>query len=114
MFFHHLAQEELANNSATTSTTNGEPPRRTQSINRQHLEETMRRLSKPKTIPMSQSVHTSSSPNGISSSQSSHQLRVSTPPITTNTHLTPATASSNIRRVNKTSYIQFIQLFISF
>ncbi len=83
------------------STTNGETSqRRAQSINRQHLNETIRRLSKPKNIPLTQSIHfgatSTSASNGVPSSQSSHQLRVPTPPVATNT----TSPSSRARRVS--------------
>ncbi len=89
----------------TTATTNGEPPqRRVQSVNRHHLNETIRRLAKPKNISMAQSIHlgatSSSGSNGMPASQSSHQLRVPTPPVITNNHPTPASTSSNTRRVS--------------
>ncbi len=87
------------------TTTNGESShRRVQSVNRQQLNETIRRLSKPKNIPMTQSIQigttaTSSSSNAMPVSQSSYQLRAPTPPVTTTNHLTP-THSSNNRRVS--------------
>lgn len=59
-----LGQEDPPKNPATNTDTQ----RRLQSINRQQLHETICRLAKPKTIPMP-------------SSQSSHQLRSSTPPV---------------------------------
>jgi hypothetical protein len=99
----YLVHDEIPNNTIT-ATTNGEPSqRRVQSVNRQHLNETIRRLSKPKTIPISQSIQlgvTSSASNGMSVSQSSHQLRAPTPPVTTNNHVTPTTTSSTTRRVS--------------
>jgi hypothetical protein len=109
--FRYLAREESSNNTATNTTTvpsNGEPQPRAQSVNRQHLNETIRRLSKPKNTMMTQSIHigataSSLSPsvsNGIPLSHSSHQLRVSTPVPTTNNHLTPTRASSNTRKVS--------------
>jgi hypothetical protein len=83
---------------------NGESQRRVQSINRQHLNETIRRLSKPKNVPMTQSIHngasSSLSSHGIPLSQSTHQFRAPTPPVTTNNHLTPTPTSSNTRRVS--------------
>ncbi|CAF2399776.1 unnamed protein product [Rotaria sp. Silwood2] len=95
-------RDDLTNN---TTTTNSESQRRIQSINRQHLNETILRLSKPKTISTSQSINsgTTASPsstitNGIPSSQSSHQFRVSTPPMTTNNSSTSTSISSKTRR----------------
>ncbi len=101
------------------TTTNGEPPqRRVHSVNRHHLNETIRRLSKPKNISMAQSIHlgatASSASNGVSSSQSSHQLRVPTPPVTTNHHGTPTHTSTHTRRVSyiaKQSSYKIIYLF---
>jgi hypothetical protein len=101
-----LAHDEVANNTttATAVTSNDEPSqRRVQSVNRQHLNETIRRLAKPKTNPMTQSIQigATSSSNGMPSSQSSHQLRVPTPPVTTNNHSTATgTTSSHARRVS--------------
>ncbi|CAF1096861.1 unnamed protein product [Adineta steineri] len=102
------AREELLNNPTTTATTttttgvtttNGDQQRRVQSVSRQHLNETIRRLSKPKNVVMAQSVHIGAVPtNGISSSHSSHQLRVSNPLVPTNNHLTTSRASSSTRR----------------
>lgn len=69
-------QEDLQKNPAT----NADTQRRLQSINRQQLHETICRLAKPKTIPMP-------------SSQSSHQLRSSTPPV----------SNALIRKSNPTS-----------
>jgi hypothetical protein len=90
--------------------TNGEPSqRRVQSVNRQHLNETIRRLSKPKNNSITQSIHlsatASSSSNGMPVSQSSHQLRAPTPPVSTNNHSTPPTptTSSTTRRVSDIS-----------
>ncbi len=108
MFYHYLGHDEASNNaaataSANTTMTNGEPQRRVQSVNRQHLNETIRRLSKPKNIPMTQSVHngaTASSSSGVPLSQSTHQFRVPTPPVSTNNPLNPAPTSSNTRRVS--------------
>jgi hypothetical protein len=53
------------------------------------MNETSRRLAKPRNIAMTQS-----SINGLPLSRSSHQIRLTTPPVAT-------TTSSNIRRVNK-------------
>ncbi|CAF3988289.1 unnamed protein product, partial [Adineta steineri] len=77
---------------------NGDSQRRVPSTNRQHLNETIRRLAKPKTNAiMTQSIHigaiSSSTPsNGIPLSRSSHQLRLTTSSV--------ATTSSNNRRHN--------------
>jgi len=116
--FRYLARDESSNNTVSTATTittttttvpsNGEPQRRAQSVNRHHLNETIRRLSKPKNSMMTQSIHigatasslSPSTSNGIPLSHSSHQLRVSTPVATTNNHLTPTRASSNTRKVS--------------
>ncbi|UJR36390.1 hypothetical protein I4U23_029114 [Adineta vaga] len=92
-----------AGSTNTTVTTNGDHQRRGQSINRQHLDETIRRLSKPKNINMVQSVHVattaSSSTNGLPSSHSSHQIRLATPLITpTNNHSASSRASSSTRK----------------
>ncbi|CAM2707856.1 unnamed protein product [Rotaria socialis] len=91
--------DDVTSNS-TTTTINGESQRRVQSINRQHLNETIIRLSKPKTIPKAQSVQSGSTTptSGLASSQSSHQLRVSTPPMISNNHLTPTASSSSKTR----------------
>ena len=118
--FCYLAREELSNNTTTTAaaaiTTNGESQRRIQSINRQHLDETIRRLSRPKHIPMTQSIHiaatTASTSNGIPLSQSSHQLRVPTPPVTTNNHLTPTPTSSTTRRVSLFSTTLYLSFYL--
>jgi hypothetical protein len=118
-FFRCLARDESSNNTVSTATTttitttttvpsNGEPQRRAQSVNRHHLDETIRRLSKPKNTMMTQSIHigatasslSPSTSNGIPLSHSSHQLRVPTPVATTNNHLTPTRASSNTRKVS--------------
>ncbi len=83
--------------------TNGESPqRRVQSITRQHLNETISRLSKPKNIPMTQSTYVgaTSPSNVLPISQSSHQIRVTSPLATTNNHSTPTSTSSNTRRVS--------------
>jgi len=116
--FRYLARDESSNNTVSTATTitnttttvpsNGEPQRRAQSVNRHHLNETIRRLSKPKNSMMTQSIHigatasslSPSTSNGIPLSHSSHQLRVPTPVATTNNHLTPTRASSNTRKVS--------------
>ncbi|CAF1645240.1 unnamed protein product [Rotaria magnacalcarata] len=91
--------DDVTSNS-TTTTINGESQRRVQSVNRQHLNETILRLSKPKTIPTTQSVHSGSTTptSGLASSQSSHQLRVSTPLTISNNHLTPTASSSSKTR----------------
>ncbi|CAF3994045.1 unnamed protein product, partial [Adineta steineri] len=79
---------------------NGDSQRRVPSTNRQHLNETIRRLAKPKTNAiMTQSIHigaisSSTSSNGIPLSRSSHQLRLTTSSV--------ATTSSNNRRHNPT------------
>ncbi|CAF0833826.1 unnamed protein product [Rotaria sordida] len=95
-------RDDLTNN---TTTINGESQHRIQSINRQHLNETILRLSKPKTTPITQSIHSgtttaSTSPtiNSMSVSQTGHQFRVSTPPTTTSNLSTPTSISSKIRR----------------
>lgn len=65
--------------------------------NRQHVNETIRRLTKPRNNLMTQSVHISSaSSNGIPISRSSHQIRMSTPP-----------TSATIRRVNQILHLFF-------
>ncbi|CAF1147751.1 unnamed protein product, partial [Adineta ricciae] len=87
---------------ASTLTANGDHQRRGHSINRQHLDETIRRLSKPKAINMAQSVHVgatvSSASNGISSSHSSHQIRMSTSSVPMNNHSNSTRASSSTRK----------------
>ncbi len=87
-----LARDEVINPSILT---NGDSQRRIPSANRQHLSETVRRLAKPRNMAMTQSIHigaSSSSSNGIPLSRSSHQIRLTTPPV--------ATTSSATRRVN--------------
>ena len=39
------------------ASTNGESQRRIQSVNRQHLNETIHRLAKPRNVAMTQSIH---------------------------------------------------------
>jgi hypothetical protein len=88
--FNFLARDEVINIAIST---NGESQRRVPSANRQHLNETMRRLAKPKNIAMTQSIHigaiVSSPSNGIPLSRSSHQIRLST------------AQANTTRRVNK-------------
>ncbi|UJR09714.1 hypothetical protein I4U23_013943 [Adineta vaga] len=81
---------------------NGESQRRLTNTNRQHLNETIRRLAKPKVNPMTQSIHIGATTtsaaaaaatahsNGMPLSRSSHQLRLTTSSI--------STSSSNTRR----------------
>ncbi|CAF3376041.1 unnamed protein product [Rotaria sp. Silwood1] len=99
-------RDDVPNN---TTITNNESQRRVQSINRERLNETILRLSKPKTIPTNHSINsgTTASPsstttttttNGIPVSQSNHQFRMSTPPITTNNYSTPTSVSAKTRR----------------
>ena len=90
-FARYLGREESAAHTPVAATTNDEPRRRTQSINRQHLNETICRLSKPKTISMTQSVHVGSL------SQFSQSLRAPTPPVTT-----PASPSRRVSSRDRT------------
>lgn len=96
IFYLFLARDEVTN--AAISTTNGESSRRrVPSATRQHLNETIRRLAKPKNTAMTQSIHigaiaSSSTSNGMPLSRSSHQIRLSTSQANTN--------SSTTRRVN--------------
>ncbi|CAF0981501.1 unnamed protein product [Adineta ricciae] len=74
------AREEVLHPSTAT---NGESQRRPMNTTRQHLNETIRRLAKPKSNPMTQSIHIGAttgpgSSNGIPLSRSSHQLRLTT------------------------------------
>lgn len=85
-----VARDEVIN---TAISTNGESQRRVPSGNRQHLNETMRRLAKPKNMAMTQSIHIgaigSSPSNGLPLSRSSHQIRI------------PTAQTNTTRRVNK-------------
>ena len=95
LFHFHLAREEISHPSTAT---NGESQRRPMNTTRQHLNETIRRLAKPKSNPMTQSIHIGAttgpgSSNGMPLSRSSHQLR-----------LTTSTTATNTRKV--CSYIQ--------
>lgn len=99
--FPFLARDDTSTNPTTTTTTISEPQRRVQSINRQHLNETIERLAKPKSIPINQSVRSGATTptSGIALSQSSHQLRLSTAPVNSNNHLTPSSTPTKSRRV---------------
>jgi hypothetical protein len=66
--------------------TNGESQRRITNGNRPQVNETIRRLAKPKNIAMAQSIHvttSSSAAKGLPLSRSSHQIRLTTPSVTT-------------------------------
>ncbi|CAF3746591.1 unnamed protein product [Rotaria sp. Silwood1] len=98
---------------------NSEPQHRLSrtTTNRQQLNEVIHRLAKPKNIAMTQSVHisatttTTTSPNGLPTSRSSHQLRLSTSAVSTTSsinrrhiHTRPATVptSTNESRTSPT------------
>jgi hypothetical protein len=91
-------RDELKN---TPTTNTGDSQQRVQSINRQQLYETICRLAKPKSFPMAQSmqINSSVSSNSIPLSQSSHQLRSSTPPVTMHHPLTSSSTFATSRRV---------------
>ena len=93
--FLYLAHDEVA---SQPTPTNGEPQRRIQSVNRQQLNESISRLSKPKTVV------------GIPMSQSSYQLRASTPPVSSSNTSTPR----KVRRILDSSFsLTIVLLFIS-
>lgn len=88
----NTSTNSVTTTTATTATNGDSSQRRVHSVNRQQLNETICRLSKPKTSTMTQSVHLSAlSPHRISSSQSTHQFRSSTP-------TTPSTPTTSMAR----------------
>lgn len=95
ILFACLGRDEIINSGIST---NGESQHRMTTTNRQHLNETIHRLAKPKTLAMTQSVHisaasTPSASNGLPVSRSSHQIRLTTAPVN-------ATSSTN-RKVSQ-------------